>query len=153
MQPSPSRDLAVGLFVLVGLCAVGWLSIRVGGLNLGDSDRIQLYAAFDQIGALKPRSPVVIAGVKIGQVMGIDLGSDLRAHVTLHVDGNLKLPDDSTASIRTAGLLGDQFVALEPGASEEDLKPGATIAFTQNALSIESLISKFATNLGNGGEK
>lgn len=153
MQPSPSRDLAVGLFVLVGLCAVAWLSIRVGGLNLGDSDRIQLYAAFDQIGALKPRSPVVIAGVKIGQVMGIDLGSDLRAHVTLGVDGNLKLPDDSTASIRTAGLLGDQFIALEPGASEEDLKPGATIAFTQNALSIESLISKFATNLGNGGEK
>jgi len=153
MQPSPSRDLAVGLFVLVGLCAVAWLSIRVGGLSLGDSDRIQLYAAFDQIGALKPRSPVVIAGVKIGQVMGINLGSDLRAHVTLHVDGNLKLPDDSTAAIRTAGLLGDQFVALEPGASEEDLKPGATIAFTENALSIESLISKFATNLGNGGEK
>ncbi len=153
MQPSPSRDLAVGLFVLAGLCAVAWLSVRVGGLTIGDSDRMQLHAAFDQIGALKPRAPVVIAGVKIGQVKEIALGSDLRAHVTLAVDGNLKLPDDTTASIRTSGLLGDQFVALEPGASEQDLASGATIAFTQNALSIESLISKFATNLGNGGQK
>jgi phospholipid/cholesterol/gamma-HCH transport system substrate-binding protein len=153
MQPSPSRDLAVGLFVIVGLCAVAWLSVRVGGLRLAPSEQIQLHAAFDQVGALKPRAPVVIAGVKVGQVSEIDLGDDLRAHVTLDVDGALKLPDDTTAAIRTAGLLGDQFIALEPGASEEDLPPGATISFTQNALSIESLIAKFATGLGSGGQK
>jgi phospholipid/cholesterol/gamma-HCH transport system substrate-binding protein len=153
MQPSPSRDLAVGLFVLAGLCAVAWLSIRVGGLTLGDPHRSQFYAAFDQVGALKPRAPVVVAGVKVGQVTGIDLGPDLRAHVTLDVDAGLKLPDDTTAAIRTSGLLGDQFIALEPGASEQDLTPGATISFTQNALSIESLIAKFATGLGDGGQK
>lgn len=153
MQPSPSRDLAVGLFVLIGLCAVAWLSVRVGGLSLGPADQIQFHAAFDQVGALKPRAPVVIAGVKVGQVSSIDLGSDLRAHVTLTVDGTLKLPDDTTAAIRTAGLLGDQFIALEPGGSDQDLKPGATISFTQNALSIESLIAKFATGLSSGGQK
>jgi phospholipid/cholesterol/gamma-HCH transport system substrate-binding protein len=95
----------------------------------------------------------VVAGVKVGQVTGIDLGPDLRAHVTLDVDAGLKLPDDTTAAIRTSGLLGDQFIALEPGASEQDLTPGATISFTQNALSIESLIAKFATGLGDGGQK
>jgi phospholipid/cholesterol/gamma-HCH transport system substrate-binding protein len=153
MQPSPSRDLAVGLFVLAGLCAVAWLSVRVGGLTLAGDQRIALYAAFDQIGALKPRAPVVVAGVKVGQVTGIELGSDLRARVTLAVDGTLKLPDDTSAAIRTSGLLGDQFIALEPGASEADLAPGATISFTQNALSIESLIAKFATGLGNEGKK
>jgi len=92
-------------------------------------------------------------GVSRSRYSRIELGSDLRAHVTLDVDGNLKLPDDTTAAIRTSGLLGDQFIALEPGGSEAALAPGATIAFTQSALSIESLIAKFATGLGNGGQK
>ena len=153
MQPSPSRDLAVGLFVLVGLCAVAWLSIRVGGLTLGSGEHITFYADFDQVGGLKPRSPVVIAGEKVGNVTGIILGDDLRARVRLDVEGGLKLPDDSSAAIRTSGLLGDQFIALEPGGSEALLAPGATFAFTQDALSIESLIAKFATGLGTGGEK
>lgn len=153
MQPSPSRDLAVGLFVLAGLCAVAWLSVRVGGLTLGPGERVVFHATFDQVGGLKPRSPVVVAGVKVGNVTEIVLGDDLRAHVSLDVEGRLKLPDDTSAAIRTSGLLGDQFIALEPGGSEETLAPGATIAFTQNALSIESLIAKFATGLGTGGEK
>lgn len=153
MQPSPSRDLAVGLFVLAGLTAVAWLSVRVGGLSFDRGNHIQLHAAFDQVGGLKTRAPVVIAGVKVGQVTNIELGSDLRAHVTLEVLGNVSLPDDTTAAIRTTGLLGDQFIALEPGASEEDLKSGATFAFTQNAVSIENLIAKFATGLGTGGQK
>ncbi len=153
MQPSPSRDLAVGLFVLAGLCAVAWLSVRVGGLTLAPGERVVFHATFDQVGGLKPRSPVVVAGVKVGNVTEIVLGDDLRAHVSLDVEGRLKLPDDTSAAIRTSGLLGDQFIALEPGGSEETLAPGATIAFTQNALSIESLIAKFATGLGTGGEK
>ncbi|CAG0988555.1 Intermembrane phospholipid transport system binding protein MlaD [Myxococcaceae bacterium] len=153
MQPSPSRDLAVGLFVLAGLCAVAWLSVQVGGLALGPSDRSVFHASFDQVGGLKPRAPVVVAGVRVGSVVAISLGEDLRAHVTLDVDGTLKLPDDTSAAIRTSGLLGDQFIALEPGGSETALAPGSTIAFTQNALSIESLIAKFATGLGSGGEK
>jgi phospholipid/cholesterol/gamma-HCH transport system substrate-binding protein len=153
MQPSPSRDLAVGLFVLVGLCAVAWLSIRVGGLSFTGSNSMPLEASFDQVGALKPRAPVVIAGVRVGEVTSIGLGNDLRALVTLSVDRSLKLPDDTSAAIRTAGLLGDQFIALEPGASDQDLKPGATIAFTQNALSIESLIAKFATGISTGGQQ
>lgn len=153
MQPSPSRDLAVGLFVLAGLCAVAWLSVRVGGLTLGSGERAVFHAYFDQVGGLKPRAPVVVAGVKVGDVTEIVLAEDLRARVSLDVDAGLKLPDDTSAAIRTSGLLGDQFIALEPGGSEVLLAPGATFAFTQNALSIESLIAKFATNLGSGGEK
>ncbi len=153
MQPSPTRDLVVGLFVLVGLCAVAWLSIRVGGLSLGSGNEIPLEATFDQVGGLKVRAPVVVAGVRVGQVQSIELRDDLRAHVLLTVDAGLKLPDDTSAAIRTSGLLGDQFIALEPGGSEQNLAPGATIAMTQSALSIESLIAKFATGLGSGGEK
>jgi len=147
MQPSASRDLVVGLFVLVGLLAIAWLSIRVGGLTFSPGEPITLHAHFDHVGSLKPRAPVVVAGVKVGQVRAITL-EDLRAHVVLEVEESVGIPDDSTAAVRTAGLLGDQFVALEPGASETNLAPDATIAFTVSALSIESLIAKFATGLG-----
>ncbi len=154
MQPTPSRDLAVGLFVLAGLGAVAWLSIRVGGLSLGGGNHMQLNAYFDQVGDLKPRAPVVIAGVRVGQVDQITLGPDLRAHVVLEVDAGLKLPDDTVAAIRTSGLLGDQFIALAPGAEDKDLAPGGTFSFTESAVSIESLIAKFATGgLGSGEEK
>lgn len=148
MQPSASRDLAVGLFVLAGLLAVAWMSIRVGGLTFSGGEPMRLHAAFDQVGSLKPRSPVVVAGVKVGEVSGISLGDDLRAHVIFEVDRGIGLPDDTTAAIRTAGLLGDQYVALEPGASETNFEPGDTVAFTVSALSIETLISRFATGLG-----
>jgi phospholipid/cholesterol/gamma-HCH transport system substrate-binding protein len=115
---------------------------------------MQLNAYFDQVGDLKPRAPVVVAGVRVGQVDTIELGPDLRAHVVLEVDAELKLPDDTTAAIRTSGLLGDQFIALEPGAGDHDLAPGGTFSFTESAVSIESLIAKFATGgLGSEGEQ
>ncbi|HBZ72437.1 MAG TPA: outer membrane lipid asymmetry maintenance protein MlaD [Deltaproteobacteria bacterium] len=154
MRPSPLRDLVVGLFVLVGLGAVAYLSIEVGGLGYRGPGGLVLYADFDQIGGLKTRAPVMIAGVKVGQVGGITLDDSMRAHVKLEIDRKLKLPTDTSAAIQTAGLLGDQFIALEPGADEKFLTSGTTIAFTTNALSIESLISKFVASSDSGeGEK
>ena len=148
MQPSPIRDFVVGLFVLAGLGAIAYLSIQVGGLSYKGPGGLELIARFDEIGGLATRAPVAISGVKVGQVSRIELtpAPDIRARVTLDLDPSLELPIDTTASIRTSGLLGDQFIALEPGAEEEVLKSGEEIERTEPALSIERLIGKFVNN-------
>ncbi len=146
MKASPIRDLTVGLFVLAGLAAVGYLSIHLGGLSYKGPGGLELYATFDEIGGLTHRSPVTISGVKVGQVVGIDLDDDLRARVKLDLDASLEIPVDSSAEIRTAGVLGDQFLALEPGAEDEVLQPGEEFDRTVNALQLESLIGRFVNN-------
>jgi phospholipid/cholesterol/gamma-HCH transport system substrate-binding protein len=148
MQPSPTRDLIVGLFVAVGLAAIGYLSIQVGGLSYKGPGGLRLYAVFNEIGGLKTRAPVSIAGVTVGQVVAIDLDKSMRARVTLDVDRKLVLPSDTSAGIRTSGLLGDQYIALEPGAEEAPLKSGDEIAMTESALSIERLIGRFVHDSG-----
>jgi len=148
MQPSPVRDLIVGLFVALGLAAIAYLSIQVGGVNYAGRGGLVLHATFDQIGGLKPRAPVSVAGVRVGKVREIGLDDRLRARVTLEVDKTLVLPVDSSAAIHTEGLLGDQFVALEPGGGETVLKDGDEIEFTESALSIERLVGKFVNNSG-----
>lgn len=151
MQNSPSRDLAVGLFVLIGLLAVGYLSLRVGGLETRGG--LVLYANFGQIGGLAERAPVVISGVKVGKVTKIALTDDLRARVTLDVDSMLQLPVDTSASIRTAGLLGDQFIELEPGAEDQLLGSGGEITLTESALSIEKLVGNLVHDADLGGDE
>jgi phospholipid/cholesterol/gamma-HCH transport system substrate-binding protein len=153
MQPSPIRDFIVGLFVLAGLAAIAYLSIQVGGLSYKGPGGLELIASFDEIGGLAARAPVAISGVKVGQVARIELDPALRARVTLDLDASLKLPVDTRAAIRTSGLLGDQFIALEPGGEEELLKSGEEIAFTDPALSLERLIGKFVNNAGLDDEK
>ena len=153
MTPSPTRDLIVGLFVAAALAAVAWLSLGVGGSGYGEPTGFLLEAAFDDIGGLKVRAPVVISGVKVGQVKSIRLDDMLRARVELDLDPTLELPEDTFAAIRTAGLLGDQFIKLEPGGSEVLLASGETIGFTQNALALESLIDRFVTNVDSGDSK
>ena len=148
MQPSPTRDLVVGLFVLAGLAALAYLSIQVGGVAYNGPGGLRLYATFEEVGGLRPRAPISIAGVKIGQVAEIGLDPSLRARVALDVDAGLRLPVDTSARILTSGLLGDQFVALEPGAEDELLAPDAEIDFTESAISLEGLIGKFINNAG-----
>lgn len=138
-----NRDLAVGLFILAALVCLGFLSLRVGGLSYSGPGGLELYAIFDDIGGLSVRSPVVISGVKVGQVTSIVLDEDLRARVSLDVDARLKLPIDSSAGIRTSGLLGDQFVALVPGAEEAMMKSGETVSFTESALNLDRMIGSF----------
>jgi phospholipid/cholesterol/gamma-HCH transport system substrate-binding protein len=146
MQPSPIRDLTVGLFVLVGLAAIAYLSVQVGGLQ-GERG-FHLYATFDQIGGLRPRAPVVVSGVQVGQVTSIELDDNLRARVNMDVDPNLELPVDTMASIMTEGVLGNKFLSLEPGAEDELLKEGEEIAFTEGAVLLERLIGKFVNDAG-----
>lgn len=148
MQTNSTRDLIVGLFVLVGLGALAYLSLQVGGLELGGGDRIVLRATFDDIGGLSVRAPVRIAGVKIGQVSAIDLDEDLRAEVSLEVEPQVGLSIDSSAAIRTAGLLGDQFISVELGAEDEVLKNGEEFVYTESALSIDKLVGRLVHDAG-----
>jgi phospholipid/cholesterol/gamma-HCH transport system substrate-binding protein len=152
MQRSPMRDLIVGLFVFFGLGAVGYLSIKVGGLYYSGPSGFKLTATFDEVGDLKPRSAVVIAGVKVGQVVSIELDDILRARCELDIDPSLGLDAETSASIMTAGLLGEKYVALEPGGSDEMLESGDEIDRTVSAISIESLIGKFMNDTGLEGD-
>ena len=140
MQSTPLRDFIVGLFVLGGLLAVGYLSISLGGGGYSGRAGMQLSATFTEIGGLSERAPVTISGVRVGQVERIELDEDLYARVIMDVDPDLALPVDTSAAIRTAGLLGDQFIALEPGAEDALLGDGEEIEFTENALNIEKLV-------------
>jgi phospholipid/cholesterol/gamma-HCH transport system substrate-binding protein len=152
MTRSPIRDLLVGFFVLAGLGAIAYLSFSVGGLSYSGPGGLTLYAAFDQTGGLKARAPVVISGVKVGQVKSIGLDQKTyRARVELDLDHTLKVPTDSTASIVTAGILGDRYISLQIGGEEQILKPGDTINFTESALILESLIGKFIYGRTGGG--
>ena len=140
MHASHVRDFWVGLFVCVGLATVAWLSLQVGGLTLSRGPELTLVAHFDDIGGLTDRSPVRLAGVTVGRVTEIELDEDLRAKVTLSVHRDVSLSIDTSAAIRTSGLLGDQFVALEPGAEDAMLRDGETFSFTESALNLDKLV-------------
>jgi phospholipid/cholesterol/gamma-HCH transport system substrate-binding protein len=158
MRESPRQQLWVGAFVVVGLAAIAYLSIAIGGLTTGGPGGLRIVATFDEIGGLKGRARVVVGGVKVGQVASVALTPDFRARVTLDVDRGLELPTDSSASILTAGVLGDQYIALEPGGGEDDgtgkkfLADGDEIQYTQSAVILERLIGKLIQNLGNGSK-
>lgn len=142
MQSSRGRDLGVGFFVLIGLFALAYLSVQVGGLSYKGRGGLLLAATFEEIGGLKERAPVRVSGVTVGQVQSIQLADDLRARVILNVDPDLELSADTSASIRTNGLLGDQFVSLEPGAEDDLLQPGETFTYTESALSLDKLVGR-----------
>ncbi len=152
MNASPTRDFFVGLFVLAGLIALSYLSFSLGGLRYKGTGGLAVFATFDQIAGLKPKSPVEIAGVIVGQVSGIRLDDTYRARVDLNLDKDLKVPVDSSAAIVTAGLLGDRYIQLTPGAEETFLQPGEQIAYTESALVMERLIGKFMVNVGDKSE-
>jgi phospholipid/cholesterol/gamma-HCH transport system substrate-binding protein len=152
MRRSPTRDFIVGLFVLAGLAGLAYLSLSIGGVSYSGPKGFILIANFDEIGGLKPRAPVVISGVKVGEVARIDLNDDYRAKVTFNLNPTLKLPIDTIASIVTSGVLGDRYVSLQPGGEEELLTPGEQIEFVESAVILERLIGKLIhnANVGDG---
>jgi phospholipid/cholesterol/gamma-HCH transport system substrate-binding protein len=151
MRRSPTRDFVVGLFVLAGLGALAYLSLSIGGVSYTGRKGLIVYADFDEIGGLKERAPVVISGVKVGEVASIGLADDYRAKVTFNVDPTLKLPIDTTASIVTSGVLGDRYVSLQPGGDDVLLKPGDEITFVESAVILERLLGKLIHNTDVGG--
>ena len=146
MSRSPARDFVVGLFVLAGLAAIAYLSMNVGGFSLRRDGGLVVYAAFDQTGGLKARAPIVISGVKVGQVDSIALDKNFRARVELNLERNLQIPVDTSASIVTSGLLGDRYISLQLGGEDKYLKPGDEITMTESAVILERLIGKLIHN-------
>ncbi|MCH9770679.1 MAG: outer membrane lipid asymmetry maintenance protein MlaD [Gammaproteobacteria bacterium] len=141
----------VGLFILAGLVALILLAFRVSGLTqIGNNEHYILTAEFDNIGNLKVRAPVAVAGVKIGQVASINLDpQSYRAKVTLFIDRHNKIPLDTSASILTQGLLGSNYISLLPGFAPENLKAGQMIQTTHSALILENLVGQLMFNLTN----
>ncbi|AAQ58125.1 outer membrane lipid asymmetry maintenance protein MlaD [Chromobacterium violaceum] len=140
-------DLWVGIFVALGIAAVVFLSLKVANLTpQSASQTYVVYADFDNVGGLKVKAPVKEAGVLVGRVSDIRLDpKTYRARVALNIDKQYQLSDDVSASILTSGLLGEQYIGLQQGGSENNLAPGGTITITSSALVLEQLIGKFMT--------
>jgi phospholipid/cholesterol/gamma-HCH transport system substrate-binding protein len=153
MGQSPIRDFIVGLFVLAGIAAIGYLSVSIGGFSWHGRQGLQISALFDEAGSLTVRAPVVIAGVRVGEVSGISLGDDFRAEVQMNLDPTLKLPTDTSAAILTAGVLGDRYIELQPGSEDQNLKSGDQITLTQSAVILEHLIGQLVYGLNKGTAK
>lgn len=149
MPNKKAIELAVGIFVAIGIGAIAMLAFKVSNLTTAEvSNPYRVHARFDNIGGLKVKSPVTMAGVRLGRVSNIAFDSERYvADVTLDIDGRYTtIPKDSNASILTSGLLGEQYIGLEPGGAEEYLKAGDTIEMTQSALVLERLIGQVLFN-------
>ncbi len=142
-----SIEILVGLFVLLGMLGLVFLALQAANLGqVGGGDTYAVQARFDNIGGLKVRAPVRSAGVTVGRVTAISLdGKTFQGVVTMQIDRAFQFPKDSAAKILTAGLLGDQYVGMEPGGDDANLAPGETVAQTQSAVVLENLIGQFLT--------
>jgi phospholipid/cholesterol/gamma-HCH transport system substrate-binding protein len=140
-----SVELGVGIFVLLGVLCIGYLTLRLGEVQVLGDKHYTLNARFKAVTGLRSGAQVEIAGVQVEQVDAITLDpQDLVAMVRLKIREGILLPDDSIASVKTSGLLGDKYIQLSPGGSDTLLKPGGLIVETEPALDIEALISKYA---------
>ena len=138
-----SKETQVGLFVLVGFLAIAYMSVKLGNVHLFSDDHYAITAKFNDVTGLKVNAPVQMYGVEMGFVekIGIDLDSGL-SEVTLKIRKDIKLTDDTIASVKTSGLIGDKFVKLSRGGGDP-LKPGAVLRDTESSIDLEELISKY----------
>jgi phospholipid/cholesterol/gamma-HCH transport system substrate-binding protein len=141
-------DLWVGAFVVAGIAALVMLAMKVGNLGTYNmSDTYQLHAYFSNIGGLKPKASIKSAGVLVGRVTDISLNTErYEADVVMSLDKRYQFPKDTFADILTSGLLGEQYIGLQPGGDSEMLKNGDQIKKTQSAVILENLIGKFIYN-------
>ena len=140
-----SLETSVGIFVLIGVLCIGYLAIKLGKMELIGNNNYELTARFESVSGLKAGAQVEMAGVPIGQVDSIKLDKDRQvALVKLKIQNGIILTDDVIASVKTSGLIGDKFIKMTPGGSDEILKKGDLITETESSLDIEDLISKYA---------
>ncbi len=135
-------ETAVGLFVLFGIACLAWLSVKLGKLEIVGGDYFPVHAEFASASGLRKGVSVEIAGVDVGKVESITL-NDYRADVLMKIRQGVKLQEDTIASIRTRGLIGDKYVSLSPGASDRLIPPGGKIRETEAAVDLEALIGEF----------
>lgn len=156
MKRSGSVDFVTGLFVFLGIGAMFWLALETNNYKAyKTTEGYTVTARFSDIGSLKVRAPVTMAGVTVGRVVRIDFDKErYQALVTMRLIRRYdNIPADTSASIQTAGLLGEKYVGLEPGADVEYLKDGDVITFTQSAIVLENLVSKYLFNKAGEGEQ
>ncbi len=156
MANKRSIEIMVGAFIAAGLVALFFLSMKVSNLStMAGGEGYPIIARFDNIGSLKVRSPVTMAGVRIGRVSAIGFDKETyEAVVTMNIEDQYDtIPDDTFAKIFTAGLLGEQYIGLDPGGSEKYLKAGDQIHLTQSALVLEEIIGQFLFSKAEEGNK
>ena len=135
-------ELAVGLFIIAGIVCLGYLSIKLGKMEVLGNKGYEVHALFSNSGGLKTGSSIVVAGVQVGRVKSITL-ENYRARVVLNIPWDVKIQEDAIASIKTRGLIGEKYVEITPGGSEKIIPPGGRIRDTQPAVDLEELISNF----------
>ncbi len=156
MRQTRSVEMGTGLFVLLGMAALFFLTTQTTGSdNFTGSDTYSVSARFENVGSLKNRAPVAMSGVTIGRVSSVRFDPvTLDAEVIFEIDSQYdQLPDDSDASILTSGLLGSQYISLQAGGSDLYLEEGSEILFTQSAIVIENLISKYLFSSGSDDDE
>jgi phospholipid/cholesterol/gamma-HCH transport system substrate-binding protein len=140
-----SNETVVGIFVIVGLFCVGYMTVKLGDVSLFGDNTYSLYARFNSVSGLKAGNPVEMLGIEIGRVAGLKMDQeDQVAEVELKIRKDIMIFDDAIASIKTAGLIGDKYVSIDAGGSDEVLKPGDTITDTESPVDIIELVSKYA---------
>ena len=154
MMTRKELDLWVGIFAVIGIGAMLFLSLKVANLaSFSTADTYQIQAKFDNIGMLKVRAAVKSAGVVVGRVSEVRFDNEsFEAVVTLNVDARYKFPKDTSAKILTSGLLGEQYIGLTAGGDSANLKSGDTLKLTQSAVVLENLIGQFLYNKAAEGE-
>ncbi len=145
-------ETLVGIFVLIGLLCVAYLTVKLGKMELIGGNYYTIYAKFQSVAGLKTGCSVQMAGVEIGRVADISLDvKDKMALVTMRIDKDVPICDDAIASIKTSGLIGDKYVSITPGGSDHFVKDGGYLTETESSLDIESLISKYVFGSVQGG--
>ena len=136
-------DLSVGVFILIGLVALGWMSVKLGKIDLFGTRGYTLTADFPSVGGLKAGSSVEIAGVEVGRVNAIVLDKDFQARVVMTIRPEVQLQDDSIASIKTKGLIGERYIRISPGGSDKVIAPNGRIREVEPPVDFEELLSKY----------
>lgn len=140
-----STETVVGIFVIIGLLGVAYMTVKLGKISLFGDDSYSLYARFGSVSGLRAGNPVEIGGIEVGRVERLSIDQEKQmAVVELKIKKGIRIYDDAGASIKTAGLIGDKFVKIDPGGIGDILKPGGTITETTSPIDIEELISKYA---------
>jgi len=139
-----SLETSVGIFMFIGIVCVGYLTIHLGNIDWIGNNHYHLYANFQSVAGLKVGANVEMAGVQVGQIDSISLDQDRQAaSVRLKIQNGIVLTDDVIASVKTSGLIGDKYIMLLPGGSDEIMRPGDLITDTESAVDLEDLISKY----------
>lgn len=138
-----SLEFSVGVFVLIGMACLGYLTVKLGKMELFGNEGYALSARFASVAGLKTGAGVEIAGVQVGKVTAITLDRDYSARVSMQIGEGVALSDDSIASVKTSGLIGDKYISISLGGSDEYLTNGGEIVETQSAVDLEALISKY----------